>query len=199
MEQASARATPRFPRTQGPRPKPESGPAKPATSPLSLGRALAVHGFELVYQAFNHLEPHGPEMRFRGIKPERLQKFLVMFGAARSQHVEIALGEAGVGLLVNRIERVHQAVAEGIGVDVERRMNEVRDVTPERLVFRPQLDRGTEALALHVHPNLTEPLARQLALAPLDMDPALEAVEGDLPDHGVEHVLDLRCEQRSTL
>ena len=44
--------------------------------------------------------------------------------------------------------------------------------------------------------TLAEPLAREFALAPLGVDLAFEAVEGDLPDHGVEHVLDLGREQR---
>jgi hypothetical protein len=51
-----------------------------------------------------------------------------MLGAAGGQHREIALGEALVRFLVDRIERVHQAIAERVGVDVERRMDEVRDV-----------------------------------------------------------------------
>ena len=38
-------------------------------------------------------------------------------------------------------------------------------------------------------------LGRQLALPPLGVQPALEVVEGDLPHHGVDHVLDLRGQQ----
>ena len=38
-------------------------------------------------------------------------------------------------------------------------------------------------------------VGRQLALAPRGVQPALEVVEGDLPDHGVDHVLDLRGEE----
>ena len=65
-----------------------------------------------------------------------------MLGAAGREHVEIALGEAGGRMLVDRVERIHHAVAERIGVDIERRMDEVRDVAPERLVAGLQLDRG---------------------------------------------------------
>ena len=65
-----------------------------------------------------------------GIEAEGGQQLLVPLGAAGAQHVEILLGEALLRALVDGIERVHQAVAEGIGIDVERRVDEVRDVGP---------------------------------------------------------------------
>ncbi len=55
----------------------------------------------------------------------------------------------GVALFVDGVKRVHQAVAEGVGVDVERRVDEVRDVGPERLVAVHEGERGAEAFALH--------------------------------------------------
>src|SRR5439155_21786036 len=101
----------------------------------------------------------------------------MVLGAAVREHVEVARGKARFRALVNRVERVHQAVAERIGVDVERRVDEMRDVGPEGLVSGLELDRGTEALALHFAPDLAEPLRGQLAVLALDMDLALEAVE----------------------
>ena len=67
----------------------------------------------------------------------------------------------------------------------------MRDVGPEGLVAGPEIDRGTEALALHLHPDLAEPLGGQLAVAPLGVDLALECVERDLAHDRVDHVLDL--------
>src|SRR5680860_82822 len=110
---------------------------------LSFGGRLSVHGLELVDQALDHLEPHRPEVRVGGIEAERREQFLVVLGAARREHVEIALGKALIGFLVDGIERVHETIAEGIGVDVERRMDEMRDVTPKVLVALLQLDGGS--------------------------------------------------------
>ncbi len=78
-------------------------------------------------------------------------------------------------------------------------MDEVGDVAPERLVAGLELDRRPKALALHLEPDLAEPLARQLALAALAVHLALESIEGDLADHRVDHVLDLGGEQRLAL
>src|SRR5215510_7864377 len=103
-----------------------------------------------------------------------------MLCAASGEHVEIAVGEALVGLLVDRIERIHQAIAEGIGIDVERRMDEVRNVDPEILVSGLEIDRRPEALALHLEPDLAQALRRELAFAPLGVPLAFEAVERDL-------------------
>src|SRR4051794_34661499 len=114
-----------------------------------------------------------------------------MLGAACREHRQIALGKAGLGVLVYRIERVDQAIAERIGVDIERRMNEVRDIHPEILVARPNLDRRTKALALDAEPDFADALGGQFAIAPLGVDGALEGIEGDLPNDGVDHVFDL--------
>jgi hypothetical protein len=122
-----------------------------------------------------------------------------VLGAAGLQHVEIALGEALGALLVAGEERVHQAVAEGIGVDVEGRVDEVRDIGPEDLVAGLELDRGAEAFPRHLEPELAEALGRQLALLALQMHLALEAEEGDLAHHRVEHVLDLGGQQHLAL
>ena len=75
-----------------------------------------------------------------------------MLGAAGRQHGEVTLGEAIGGVFVDRVERVHQAIAERVGVNVKRRMNEVRDIGPEGLVAGLNLDRRTETFVLHIKP-----------------------------------------------
>ncbi len=67
----------------------------------------------------------------------------------------------------------------------------MRDVGPERLVAVVEAERRAQALGLDLHPDLAQPVGGQLAASALVVDPGLEAVEGDLPDHGVQHVLDL--------
>src|SRR5690606_31338693 len=106
------------------------------------------------------------------------------------------LREAFLRILVDRIERVHEAVAEGIGVDIERRMDEVRNVAPIGLVARPEMNRRSEALALHLHPDTADVVRSEFAIAPRGVDLALEGIEGRLPDDRVEHVLDLGSEHR---
>src|SRR5262249_30373959 len=114
-----------------------------------------------------------------------------MLGASGREHLQIALGEAVGRALVARVERIHQAIAEGIGVDVERGMYEVRDVGPERLIARLELDRLSETLPLHLEPERVEALDGDLAAAAFHMDVTFEGIERDLTHHPVDHVLDL--------
>src|SRR5262249_142083 len=122
-------------------------------------------------------EPALPERGVTGIKTEGRQQLGMVFGAAGREHLEVALGEAFGRPLVDRIERVHQAITEGIGVDVERGVHEVRDIGPEGLVARLELDRGTEALLLHLEPQRAEALGGKLAALAFGMDLALERIE----------------------
>jgi len=149
--------------------------------------------------ALDHAKAALPERRVAGVEAEGREQFGVVLGAAGREHGEIALGKAFGGVLVDRVERIHQAIAERIGVHVERRVDEMRNVGPERLIARLDLDRGAQALALHRQPDLADALGGQLAIPALGMDRALECVEGDLPHHGVDHVLDLAGEQRLAL
>src|SRR5262245_4708070 len=101
----------------------------------------------------------------------------MVFGAAGGEHVEIALGEAFGRALVDGIELIHQTIAEGIGVDVERGVHEVRNISPEGLVAGLELDRGTETLLLHFEPERVEALGGELAAPAFRMDLALEGIE----------------------
>src|SRR6266566_3206807 len=131
---------------------------------------------ELRDHALDHAQAALPEGRVAGIEPERLEQLAMMLGATGRQHRQVAMSEALGGALIDRIERVHQAVAERIGVDVEGRVHEVRDIGPEALVAGPQVDRGAKALALHLHPERRNLIRSQLAMATLAVDLALEGV-----------------------
>lgn len=76
-------------------------------------------------------------------------------------------------------------------------MHEVRDIGPVHAVIRREIEGRAEAFGLHLHPQLTDALMRDLALLPLVMQQRLEAVEGDLAHHRVQHVLDLGRQQRA--
>src|SRR3546814_8488704 len=71
-------------------------------------------------------------------------------------------------------------------------MEEGREVGRVGPVAVVEAEGRAVALGLHRHPDLAEPVGRQFAGATLVVHPGLEAVEGDLPDHGVQHVLDLQ-------
>src|SRR5580704_1707746 len=107
-------------------------PALRATSPrMSVGRhARELKLLEFIDEARDDAQSLVPEGGIRGVKAERRQKLLVALHAARLQHVEILRLEILLAGLIRGIERVHQAVAEGVGVDVERRMDEVADIRP---------------------------------------------------------------------
>src|SRR5580700_9925744 len=99
-----------------------------------------------------------------------------MFGPASREHVEIAFGKALGGLLVDGVKRVHQAIAERVGVDVKWRVDEVGNVGPHGLIAWPELDGGPEAFPLHLEPDLADPLGGELAIAPLEVNLALERI-----------------------
>src|SRR5262245_53035442 len=159
----------------------------------------SAHRLQFVDHAGDDRKSAIPEFGILGIEPERFQQLGIMLGAAGGEHVEITLGKAFRCILVDRIERVHQTIAERIGVDIKRRMDEVRDVHPEILVARLDLDRRSKAFALHTEPDFADTLRGHLAVLALGVDRALESIERDLPHHGVDHVLDLAGEQRLPL
>ena len=106
---------------------------------------------------------------------------------------EIALRRSRrCGLLVDAVERVHQAVAEGIGVDVEGRVDEVGDVGPEGLVARTEPDRRARGFP-PAPPARSRRAARRSVrrLRRSVWTLALEGVEGDLAHDRIDHVLDL--------
>ena len=105
---------------------------------------------EVCYDA----EPLVPERGIRCIQTEGRQQLAMPLGAAGLEHVEIFRGETFGRFLVNRIERIDQTIAEGIGVNVERRMDEMGDVGPEVAVAALRRDRGAQRLALGFEPDL---------------------------------------------
>ena len=67
-----------------------------------------------------------------GVEAEGREQLGMVLRAAGREHRQIALGEALVRALVDAVERIHQAIAERIGVDVERRMDEMADIGSNR-------------------------------------------------------------------
>ena len=116
--------------------------------------------------------------------------------AARRKHLEIALREPFLRLFVNGIERIHEAVAESIGIDIEGRVNEMRDVAPIGLVTLPQMNGGTEAFALNLDPDAADIIRCKLAVTARGVNAPLERIEGGLSDDRVQHVLDLGSKHR---
>ena len=163
-------------------------PCSPSSAIAPVSHAASL---QLVDEAGDHVQPARPERRVGGVQPERRQQLLVPLGAAGAQHVEVFRLEARMAGLEHRIQRVHQAIAERIGVDIERRVDEMRHIGPEHVVFRRELERRPEAFGLHLQPDLADPLGQQLAAAALVVQQRLEPVERDLPHHRVQHVLDL--------
>src|SRR6188474_2856109 len=82
--------------------------------PCSLS-SRPFHRLQLVDHGLDHLEALLPELALSSVEPEGPQQLGVVLGAARFQHVEVFAHEARMGVLVEAIERVHEAVAEGVG------------------------------------------------------------------------------------
>ena len=119
----------------------------------------------------------------------------MVLGAACGEHFEILVLEALGRVAVGGVEGIYQPVAKGIGVDVEGRVDEMRDIGPERLVAVREIEDGAEALGLHAHPQGVDVVGGQFAAATGIVQFALEIIEGDLADDGVDHVLDLASEE----
>src|SRR5262249_44351727 len=79
----------------------------PVPSPRTSG---CLQRLELVDQALDHRQAALPEARVAGVEPERLEQVGMVLGAAGREHHEIACGEARLRALVDRIERIHQAI-----------------------------------------------------------------------------------------
>src|SRR5205814_2433787 len=121
--------------------------------------------FQFGDKAADDAEALRPESRVGGIESERRQELAVAQRAAGPKQVEIALGKALMRVLIVGVKRIHQAIAERIGVDIERRMNEMRDVGPVIPVGVVKRQGRPKALALHVEPDVADALGGQLAAA----------------------------------
>ena len=98
-------------------------------------------------------QPLGPEAGVRGVEPERGQQLLVAQGAAGAQELEIARLEAVRRLLVDRVERADEAIAKGVGIDVEGHVDEVRDIAPVEAIVLAEMEGRPQALGLDLHPD----------------------------------------------
>jgi len=78
--------------------------------------------------------------------------------AASTQHIKIAPGKTFWHPLINRIERIHQAIAEGIGIDVKGRMDEMGDIGPKVTIIIAQTDRWPETFGLCLQPDIAKAL-----------------------------------------
>src|SRR5260370_6293540 len=109
---------------------------------------------ERVDEAGEYRQALGPEGGVGGVEAERREQLAMPHRAARAQHFEIALRDPLMGVRVDRVERVHQAIAESISVDIERRMDEMRDVGPVMAVDAVETQCRAEALPLDPQPDL---------------------------------------------
>src|SRR3546814_8824452 len=88
-----------------------TGLSPPPCLPLAgrgLRRSPPIERLQLVDQPFDHRQPLRPEGRVGGVEAEGFQEFGMVLAAAGLEEVEILLLEAKRGLLVDRVERVHQ-------------------------------------------------------------------------------------------
>src|SRR5262245_5292134 len=174
-----------FPRRLAPPPgrRHKNRPA-PAQVAMAAGR-LGLERLELVDHGLDHRQAAVPEGAPRGVEAEARDQFGIVLRSACLQHRQILVGKIRVALPIERVERVHQTIAEGVGVDVKRRVHKMRNVGPVVLVARAELDRRPEALGLHLKPELAQAFGGELALAPFLVHLALEAIEGDLAHDGI--------------
>jgi hypothetical protein len=83
-----------------------------AENRTQFSSSRSIKRLQFVDQPFNHRQASCPERRIGGIEPEGRQKLGMMLGASGLEHLEILLLEAALGLPIDGVERVYQAVAE---------------------------------------------------------------------------------------
>src|SRR5690606_32374062 len=111
----------------------------------SVSERQLIHRLKLVDHAFDDLQTLVPELRLARIEPERRQQFRVVLRSASFQQFEVFRDEARVRFRIETVERVYETIAERVSVDVEGRMDEVRDVRPENIVAVLQIDGRAKA------------------------------------------------------
>src|SRR3954447_6474412 len=139
--------------------------ARPYPCPIASPAGTAGSAFlplQIVDEAANHTQPLIPEGGIGRVQSERRQKLAVPQGPAGGQHLQVTLGESVGRILIDRVQRIDQTVAESICVDVEGRMDEVGDISPVVPVSLIEAKRRTKALGLDRQPDFANPLGRQL-------------------------------------
>src|SRR5690606_38273702 len=104
-----------------------------------------------------------PEGRVAEVDAEAAYELVRPVRAAGAEEAEVGVGEAVLPVAVARVEGEHEQLAEGVGVDVARRVDEVRDVAPPHAVVIAEGDGLAVHPALRLHPVVGELLARELA------------------------------------
>src|SRR5271166_2076184 len=110
-----------------------------------MTRPPSPHRLQFADHPLDHREADAPEGRIARIEAERREQLRIGLRSARRKHRKISFREAFARALVDAVERIDEAVAERIGVDVEGRMDEMADIGPVGLVTGLELDRGAEA------------------------------------------------------
>src|SRR3990172_9209309 len=149
----------------------------------------------LVELGGERVDPALPDAWVGEIEADHLGELLRRLGAARAKELEVRLDHRVAFELVPAEDREGEQEAVRVRVDVARRAHEVRDVAPPRLVA-VDVDRVADHPSLRLEPELLQTVGRELAfLTALGVHDVLEAVQGDLPEHGRDRVLDPPGEQ----
>ena len=75
----------------------------------------------------------------------------------------------------------------------------MRDKAPDRPICLIQPDGRANSMCLGFHPDISNLVRCQFALAAGVMKAGLEIMKTDLADNGIEHILDLACQQCAAL
>src|SRR5688500_11463322 len=84
----------------------------PIASPITVAES-AFLPLQIVDEATNHAQPLVPEGGIGCIQPEGRQQLAVPQGAAGRQHLQVPFGEPARRILIDRVQRIDQTVAEG--------------------------------------------------------------------------------------
>src|SRR6185295_3855389 len=119
--------------------------------PLGAARRakLCLQRLKLVDHRADNAEAAVPEGPPRGVEAEARQELGIRFRPAGLEHCQILVDETRMALAIEGVKRVHEAIAECIGVDIKRRVHEMGNVGPIVFVALFQLDGWPKALGLY--------------------------------------------------
>src|SRR5690606_815013 len=158
---------------------------------------LSSKSFRLPDQLLDGHQALAPEAWVSEIDIHPAEEYVRPVGAAGLEKRQVALGKIDGILAIPGIKRQHEQLTKRVGIDVARRVKEMRDVAPPEAVVLAERHAALKHILLRRNPVLGIIVGGELARLPSRrVDAILEAVHRNLPEYGCDGVIDLTDHHR---
>lgn len=163
---------------------------------IFLQLQLLIQSFQLVDIAGNQTQSLIPEIGAVGIEPERFEQLIIIGNCGFAQHIQIFVRKVlDAAFLTDLIQRIDQTIGKGIGIDIERQKEEMPDLHPDIGAVFVDIDIASQTVAHFLKPYLAEAVFGKLAVLSFIMTAGFEEVKGNLPNGGINHIVDFTGNQ----